>query len=117
MYNWKGLPPCVYSRELAFQIGEQFDALGAGIGVKCGVVVGGVDMVTQALVLAKKPHVVIGEPRTHTTRMHAPTHPHRTHTAHTHIHSSSHPRSAGGPSGEHKRIQPSFFEIPCDGRG
>ena len=48
------------SRELAFQIAEQFEALGAGIGVKCGVVVGGVDMVTQALVLAKKPHIVIG---------------------------------------------------------
>ena len=71
--------------ELAFQISEQFEALGAGIGVKCGeilslsssrnwfpkpmpfasahlpaVVVGGVDMMTQALMLAKKPHVVIG---------------------------------------------------------
>lgn len=51
---------CDTSRELAFQIGEQFDALGACIGVRCGVIVGGVDMVTQALVLAKKPHIVIG---------------------------------------------------------
>ena len=71
----------LYSRELAFQIGEQFDALGAGIGVKCGVIVGGVDMVTQALVLAKKPHVVIGEyTPTHHTHTHTPphtfTHPH-----------------------------------------
>ena len=47
-------------RELAFQISEQIEALGAGIGVRCAVVVGGVDMMTQALVLAKKPHIVIG---------------------------------------------------------
>ena len=48
-------------RELAFQISEQFEALGAGIGVKCAVIVGGVDMMTQSLALAKKPHIVIGE--------------------------------------------------------
>lgn len=50
------------TRELAFQISEQFEALGSGIGVKCGVVVGGVDMMTQALVLARKPHIVIATP-------------------------------------------------------
>lgn len=50
------------TRELAFQISEQFEALGASIGVKCAVVVGGVDMMTQALMLAKKPHVVIATP-------------------------------------------------------
>ncbi|XP_040076352.1 probable ATP-dependent RNA helicase DDX47 [Ixodes scapularis] len=50
------------TRELAFQISEQFEALGAGIGVKCAVVVGGIDMMTQALTLAKKPHVVIATP-------------------------------------------------------
>lgn len=50
------------TRELAFQIGEQFDALGAGLGLKSCVVVGGVDMVSQAVALAKKPHVVIGTP-------------------------------------------------------
>ncbi|KAL5473872.1 hypothetical protein EMCRGX_G028435, partial [Ephydatia muelleri] len=50
------------TRELAFQISEQFEALGAGIGVKCAVVVGGVDMMTQSLVLAKKPHIVIATP-------------------------------------------------------
>ena len=73
-------------RELAFQISEQFEALGASIGVKCGtplspslshllslspssppspspaVIVGGVDMMTQSLALARKPHVVIATP-------------------------------------------------------
>ncbi|CAN8002654.1 unnamed protein product [Ixodes hexagonus] len=50
------------TRELAFQISEQFEALGAGIGVKCAVVVGGIDMMTQALTLAKKPHIIIATP-------------------------------------------------------
>ena len=48
-------------RELAFQISEQVEALGGGMGVRSAVVVGGVDMMEQALVLAKKPHVVIGK--------------------------------------------------------
>ncbi|XP_022655684.1 probable ATP-dependent RNA helicase DDX47 isoform X3 [Varroa destructor] len=47
------------TRELAFQISEQFDALGSSIGVKSAVIVGGIDMMTQAMMLAKKPHVVI----------------------------------------------------------
>ena len=50
------------TRELAFQISEQFEALGSIIGVKCAVAVGGVDMVQQAIVLAKRPHVVVGTP-------------------------------------------------------
>ncbi|KAK9746491.1 Helicase conserved C-terminal domain [Popillia japonica] len=50
------------TRELAFQISEQFEALGSGIGVKCAVIVGGMDMMSQALVLAKKPHVLIATP-------------------------------------------------------
>ncbi|XP_055859164.1 ATP-dependent RNA helicase DDX47 [Episyrphus balteatus] len=50
------------TRELAFQISEQFEALGSSIGVKCCVIVGGVDMVSQALQLAKKPHIVIATP-------------------------------------------------------
>ncbi|KAI4457303.1 rna helicase [Holotrichia oblita] len=33
-----------------------------GIGVKCAVIVGGMDMMSQALVLAKKPHVLIATP-------------------------------------------------------
>ncbi|XP_036329747.1 probable ATP-dependent RNA helicase DDX47, partial [Rhagoletis pomonella] len=50
------------TRELAFQISEQFEALGSSIGVKCCVVVGGMDMVSQALQLAKKPHIIIATP-------------------------------------------------------
>ncbi|VDP22468.1 unnamed protein product [Onchocerca flexuosa] len=50
------------TRELAFQIGEQFEALGASIGILIAVIVGGVDMVTQALALAKRPHVIVATP-------------------------------------------------------
>ena len=50
------------TRELAFQIAEQFEALGATIGLKTAVIVGGVDMMTQAIALARKPHVVVGTP-------------------------------------------------------
>ncbi|XP_038639882.1 probable ATP-dependent RNA helicase DDX47 [Scyliorhinus canicula] len=50
------------TRELAFQISEQFEALGSSIGVKSAVVVGGIDMMSQSLALAKKPHVVIATP-------------------------------------------------------
>uniref|UniRef100_A0A8B9H512 Probable ATP-dependent RNA helicase DDX47 n=1 Tax=Astyanax mexicanus TaxID=7994 RepID=A0A8B9H512_ASTMX len=50
------------TRELAFQIAEQFEALGSSIGVKTAVVVGGIDMMSQAMVLAKKPHIVIATP-------------------------------------------------------
>lgn len=50
------------TRELAFQIAEQFEALGSSVGVKCTVIVGGMDMVSQALQLAKKPHILIATP-------------------------------------------------------
>ena len=50
------------TRELAFQISEQFEALGARIGLKSCVIVGGIDMMTQALQLAKKPHIIIATP-------------------------------------------------------
>ena len=50
------------TRELAIQIAEQFEALGSGIGVKCAVLVGGIDMMAQAIALAKRPHVVVGTP-------------------------------------------------------
>jgi ATP-dependent RNA helicase DDX47/RRP3 len=50
------------TRELAFQIAEQFEALGATIGLKTAVIVGGVDMMTQAISLSKSPHVVVGTP-------------------------------------------------------
>lgn len=35
------------TRELAIQIAEQIEALGAGIGVKCAVLVGGIDLMSQ----------------------------------------------------------------------
>ncbi|OWZ19719.1 DEAD/DEAH box RNA helicase [Phytophthora megakarya] len=50
------------TRELAYQIGEQFEALGASIGLKCACVVGGIDMMQQQVALARKPHVVIATP-------------------------------------------------------
>jgi len=50
------------TRELAFQISEQFEALGARIKVTCCVIVGGVDMVSQAIMLAKKPHIIVATP-------------------------------------------------------
>ncbi|XP_072963164.1 DEAD-box ATP-dependent RNA helicase 10-like [Typha angustifolia] len=55
---------CVLSptRELAIQIAEQFEALGSGIGVKCSVLVGGVDMMQQATSLGKRPHIVVATP-------------------------------------------------------
>eukprot|EP01052_Picozoa_sp_SAG31_P024196 SAG31_NODE_2042_length_6589_cov_10.177504_7_plen_170_part_00 len=50
------------TRELAFQIGEQLEALGADIGLSVAVVVGGIDMLQQQIALARKPHVVVSTP-------------------------------------------------------
>ncbi|KAK9470216.1 ATP-dependent RNA helicase [Dipodascopsis tothii] len=50
------------TRELAYQISEQFDALGAMIGLRTAVIVGGMDMMAQSVALAKKPHVVVATP-------------------------------------------------------
>uniref|UniRef100_A0A7S3NKR6 RNA helicase n=1 Tax=Aureoumbra lagunensis TaxID=44058 RepID=A0A7S3NKR6_9STRA len=50
------------TRELAYQIHESFEALGAGIGLRACCIVGGVDLVQQAVALAKLPHVVIATP-------------------------------------------------------
>uniref|UniRef100_A0A7S2RMD6 RNA helicase n=1 Tax=Mucochytrium quahogii TaxID=96639 RepID=A0A7S2RMD6_9STRA len=50
------------TRELAFQIHEVIQALGSSIGAKSCCIVGGVDRVSQAMALARKPHVVIGTP-------------------------------------------------------
>ncbi|KAI8086833.1 P-loop containing nucleoside triphosphate hydrolase protein [Gilbertella persicaria] len=50
------------TRELAFQIAEQFRVLGKGMGIKECVVVGGMDMMAQALELSKRPHVIIATP-------------------------------------------------------
>lgn len=50
------------TRELAFQIGDQFLAYGKIINLKLSVIVGGMDMVTQGLELSKKPHIVVSTP-------------------------------------------------------
>ena len=50
------------TRELAFQISEHFQALGSSFGIKCIVIVGGVDQMTQSLQLAKRPHIIIATP-------------------------------------------------------
>ncbi|XP_048499347.1 DEAD-box ATP-dependent RNA helicase 10-like isoform X1 [Beta vulgaris subsp. vulgaris] len=55
---------CVLSptRELAIQIAEQFEALGASIGLRTAVLVGGVDINQQQIALAKRPHIIVGTP-------------------------------------------------------
>src|ERR1700722_14849129 len=60
----KGLFACVLAptRELAYQISQQFEALGSAMGVRCTVLVGGMDMVTQSIALAKRPHIVVATP-------------------------------------------------------
>lgn len=50
------------NRELAFQIAEQFNVLGKTINLKDVVVVGGLDMMTQAIALSKRPHIIIATP-------------------------------------------------------
>ena len=62
--NPKPLFACVLSptRELCVQIAEQFEAIGALIGLRTAVLVGGLDMVSQAIALSKKPHVIVGTP-------------------------------------------------------
>ncbi|XP_021745705.1 DEAD-box ATP-dependent RNA helicase 10-like [Chenopodium quinoa] len=50
------------TRELAIQIAEQFEALGASIGLRTAVLVGGVDMNQQQIALARRPHIVVGTP-------------------------------------------------------
>ncbi|OAX78816.1 ATP-dependent rRNA helicase RRP3 [Emergomyces africanus] len=50
------------TRELAYQISEAFHALGSLISVRCAVIVGGMDMVPQAIALGKKPHIVVATP-------------------------------------------------------
>ena len=50
------------ARELASQIADQVTALGSGMGVRVVTIVGGHDMMKQALALAERPHVVVGTP-------------------------------------------------------
>ncbi|KAL3866580.1 hypothetical protein ACJMK2_043868 [Sinanodonta woodiana] len=50
------------TRELAFQIAEQFNVLGKPINVRVTVITGGLDMMQQGLNLSVKPHIVISTP-------------------------------------------------------
>ena len=50
------------TRELASQIGQVFEGLGAGISLRCAVIVGGLDMVPQSIALSKKPHIIVATP-------------------------------------------------------
>ncbi|KIL00106.1 hypothetical protein PAXRUDRAFT_822047 [Paxillus rubicundulus Ve08.2h10] len=60
----KGLFACVLAptRELAYQISQQFESLGAAMGVRCLVLIGGMDKMPQAVALAKRPHVIVATP-------------------------------------------------------
>ncbi|KAJ1526016.1 hypothetical protein ONE63_009190 [Megalurothrips usitatus] len=50
------------TRELAFQIGDQFAVMGKTLNLRMTVVVGGMDMVIQGQELSRKPHVVVATP-------------------------------------------------------
>jgi len=47
---------------LAFQISEQFDALGGSMNIRTAVIVGGMDTMQQSIALSKNPHVVVATP-------------------------------------------------------
>jgi ATP-dependent RNA helicase DDX47/RRP3 len=55
---------CIISptRELAYQIGEQIESIGSSIGISVAVIVGGLSLQNQAIILGKKPHLVVGTP-------------------------------------------------------
>ncbi|CAH1953405.1 unnamed protein product [Acanthoscelides obtectus] len=50
------------TRELAFQIADQFAVIGKPINLKICVIVGGMDMVEQGIQLSKRPHIVVATP-------------------------------------------------------
>ncbi|XP_046906223.1 probable ATP-dependent RNA helicase DDX49 [Hypomesus transpacificus] len=50
------------TRELAYQIAEQFRVFGKPLGLRDCIIVGGMDMITQALELSNKPHIVVATP-------------------------------------------------------
>lgn len=63
------------TRELAFQIRDQFNALGATINVRVSVCVGGLDMLSQSAELESRPHIVIATPGRLAGVLNAGTHP------------------------------------------
>ncbi|CAG0890348.1 unnamed protein product [Darwinula stevensoni] len=50
------------TRELAYQIADQFRVYGKPVGLKDAIIVGGRDMVEQGLALSRNPHIVIATP-------------------------------------------------------
>ncbi|KAJ1931451.1 putative RNA helicase, partial [Kickxella alabastrina] len=50
------------TRELAYQIAEQFAVLGKGMNIKVTVTIGGIDMMAQAMELSRRPHIVVATP-------------------------------------------------------
>lgn len=50
------------TRELAYQLAEQFMAVGKPLGLTTTTVVGGMDMLSQAQALQRRPHVVVATP-------------------------------------------------------
>ncbi|KUF82756.1 DEAD-box ATP-dependent RNA helicase 36 [Phytophthora nicotianae] len=63
------------TRELAFQIADQFNAFGSSMAVRCAVIVGGVDMLKQSLSLQQRPHIIVATPgrfRDHLLRVDPP---------------------------------------------
>ncbi|KAG8870757.1 putative RNA helicase [Tulasnella sp. 331] len=50
------------TRELAFQIAEQFTVIGAPLDVRTTVVVGGMDMMSQMIAMNERPHIVVATP-------------------------------------------------------
>lgn len=47
---------------MAYQIAETFESLGSVIGVRCAVIVGGMDMMSQSIALSKRPHILVCTP-------------------------------------------------------
>lgn len=50
------------TRELAYQISEAFEALGSTISLRSVVIVGGMDQISQAIAIGKRPHIIVATP-------------------------------------------------------
>lgn len=50
------------TRELAYQIADQFSIIGKPMNLRTCVIVGGMDMVEQGKQLSKNPHIVVATP-------------------------------------------------------
>jgi len=50
------------TRELALQVADQFEALGAPLGLSCGCLVGGESVAADGALLESRPHVLVATP-------------------------------------------------------